>query len=161
MVTAFFDGACAPNNPGGALGFGCIINEDGKRIMEYAGFVDFNNANSSNVAEYIAFENIIDWLLENGYNDDEIIISGDSKMVVMQMNKRWGIRDGYYVLTAWRCKEKIKEFSNLRVRWIPRDLNQEADALSNKEFLKRGIKLFEKKFGNKKNTIFAASVVKH
>lgn len=145
MVTAFFDGACAPYNPKGAMGLGCIINEDKKRIMEYAGFVDFDYCNSSNVAEYLAFENIIDWLLENGYHDDEILIMGDSRMVVMQMNRRWGINDGYYVQVAWRCKEKLKEFSNLKIQWIPREHNRQADALSNQEFLKRGIKLFEKK----------------
>lgn len=143
IIKCWFDGACAPINPKGHLGIGCYIKENEKIIFEYAGYVEASNETSNNVAEYLAFENVIDWLLENGCQDDDITIFGDSKLVVNQMNKWWRIKEGVYVEHAARCIEKIDDFSNLKIRWISRDYNDYADNLSNEQLRKKGIKKFD------------------
>lgn len=141
MIRAYFDGACAPFNPSGHMGIGCFIEDhDGTRIFEYFGYVDKNPKNSNNVAEYMAIENCIDFIIENGYQEDEITFYGDSKLVIMQMNKKWRIKEGRYVHVAQRCFNKSKSIKNSYFKWIPRELNSEADRLSNIELLKRGIK---------------------
>lgn len=140
MIKVFFDGSCFPKNPCGHMGIGTVIYEDDKKIFEYAGFVEQSIENSNNVAEYIAFENALDYILENGLQDETINCCGDSKLVVNQMLGKWAIKEGRYVKYALRCKEKVAQLSKFKIRWISREFNQEADYLSNVEMVKRGYK---------------------
>lgn len=139
MITAFFDGACAPINPKGHIGFGCLVKEDNKVVYEYGGYLEANENNSNNVAEYLALENVLDFLLENGMQDEKITVYGDSKLAVMQMNKRWRIKGGRYFETAISCKEKTNNFSKIIFKWIPREENTDCDNLSKIMFKKLGI----------------------
>lgn len=130
MIKAYIDGACEPINPCGNMGFGVYIEEDGKEIYSWSGFVPANNENSNNVAEYIALENCLDYLLENGLQDELININTDSMLVCQQMNKRWKIKSGRYYPYAISCFEKVRHFNNLLIKWIPREQNTIADELS-------------------------------
>lgn len=150
-ITIFFDGACAPFNPGGHMGLGCVVQEGKQVVYEYAGYVEQNINNSNNVAEYLALENALDFVLENGYQDDTIFVRGDSKLVINQMIGSWNIKEGKYVDVALRCLEKKKQIKNIRFQWNLREFNKRADELSNVEFIKRGIKLFDKE------TVFTTS----
>ena len=140
MIKIFFDGSCYPSNPCGHMGIGTVIYEDDKKIFEYAGFVEQSIENSNNVAEYIAFENALDYILENGMQDEVINCCGDSKLVVNQMLGKWAIKEGRYVEYALRCKQKVAQLSKFKIRWISREFNKEADYLSNVEMIKRGYK---------------------
>ncbi len=73
--------------------------------------------------------------------DAEIRIFGDSKLVINQTFGTWKIKGGLYTPLAYRARELLEPFTNIRGEWIPRDLNGIADKLS-KEALKRaGVKL--------------------
>lgn len=141
-IIAFFAGACYPKNPCGHLGIGCYIKEKetDKIIFQYSGYVEASDSTSSNVAEYLAFENIIDWLLENGYHDDNITIHSNSSLLINQMKKIWAIKSGYYFEYAIRCLDKINEFSNLKIQFITSNKNQKADKLSKVRFKEMGLK---------------------
>lgn len=150
MITAYFDGACAPENPKGHMGFGCLVKEDNKIVYQYGGYVEKHESNSNNLAEYLALENVLDFLLENGYEDDNICIFGDSQLVIMQMMNKWKIKSGRYVETAKSCKAKVKVFDNIILKWIPREQNTECDELSKITFVKLGIADFSDKKRKKK-----------
>jgi ribonuclease HI len=139
MIQVFFDGACAPVNPGGHMGIGAAILEDGVVIHEISHFVEAKKQNSNNVAEYMAFVNALEVLKHENLDKEEIHMMGDSKLVVMQMNNKWKIKQGYYVEHAQKSKELLRSFTRTKISWIPRDNNFIADDLSKVEFKKRGI----------------------
>lgn len=143
-VTAFFDGACAPINPKGHLGIGCYVVYEDEVIFEYSGYEPASNKTSNNVAEYLAFEKVLEFLIREEMQDERIEIFGDSDLVVKQMNGVWRIKNGLYVEVAKRCLDYLNEFSDIVIKWIPREQNSQADLLSNVEFENRGIKKFEK-----------------
>lgn len=143
-VFIYFDGACAPINPCGHIGIGCYIEENGNRIFEYSGYLPATNENSNNVAEYMALENALDFILENGMQNEKIQVYGDSMLVIKQMNGIYKIKSGRYFETAIRCKAKVKNIEKILFDWIPREENELADKLSNSELIRRGVKLFKK-----------------
>lgn len=149
--TCFFDGACAPINPAGHMGIGAIIyNENGEVVFENSHYIEEAFENSNNVAEYIAFISVLEELIGIMKPNDQAEIFGDSQLVIAQMKGFWRIKEGRYVDYANEAKELLKSLKNVDVWWIPRGENTIADELSNKGFIERGIKLFEKKFGRKK-----------
>lgn len=129
-IKAQFDGSCGPTNPGGKMGFGVIIHDNYEEVYKWSGSSPEHEGNSNNVAEYIALENTLDFLIENGYAGEKVEIRGDSMLVVMQMNKRWKIKQGRYKETALRCLEKLSHFDNLKIIWVGRNDNSIADELS-------------------------------
>lgn len=148
-ITAYFDGACAPINPSGTMGMGAYILEQDTQIFSDSQMIEAQKGNSNNVAEYLALEMVLDFLLENGYNGENILVMGDSRLVINQMRGQWKISEGYYKEVALRCKDKVRYFTNIKFEWIPREKNTLADELSNKKLNEAGIKPFEKKQNNK------------
>jgi ribonuclease HI len=133
MIIAYFDGSCEPKNPGGAMGIGAIIYEDGKTLYAYSYGVPAKKENSNNVAEYMAFEAVLGYIQLENISGEQIHIYGDSKLVVQQMNNKWKIKEGRYVEYANRCKEllrELKQTNKINVTWIPRERNSKADELS-------------------------------
>jgi ribonuclease HI len=134
-IVCFFDGACEPRNPGGNMGLGAIIYIDKKEFSSYSEYIPANKNNSNNVAEYSSFKWLLETLLKEGMNEKIIHIYGDSKLVIMQMKGYWRIKFGFYVNTAKECKELLKSFKNVSLKWIPREENVYADQLSKGEMI--------------------------
>jgi ribonuclease HI len=71
----------------------------------------------------------LEWVSRHG-GDDEIVIKGDSRLVIHQMNGTWQVKSG-------TSKQFVPEIRSLlegrkaRFVWIPREQNAEADLLSN------------------------------
>lgn len=125
------DGSCEPVNPGGNLGWGFIIKKAGETIASYFDFREASPENSNNVAEYMALNDALLWLIKEKLNDQIILILSDSMLVVSQMNGWWRIKSGLYKEYALTCQGLIKNyFKNIRFQWIPREQNEEADKLS-------------------------------
>lgn len=131
-IVCFFDGATEPINPGGNMGVGAVIKRGDDILFEYSEYykADFNNSN--NVAEYMAFIAILDWFLDNEMNTFPIRIFGDSMLVIEQIAGHWRINEGRYVPYAIEAKDKFTYFTNCKLKWIPREQNEEADKLSKK-----------------------------
>ncbi len=130
-ITVYFDGSCFPNNPCGNMGFGYVVKQGKKNITEGFGGEDAHPDNSNNVAEYTALNQALAFLVLNGLSERHIFVMGDSKLVINQMIGEWRIKEGRYVKIAKETVALASYFPNIFFKWIPRELNQEADDLSN------------------------------
>jgi ribonuclease HI len=96
---------------------------------------------SNNVAEYAGLIAVLEWLIEHDLCDTEIIVMGDSKLVIEQMFGAWKIKNGRYTTLALRARELVSRFENIRGEWISRDLHDVADELSKAALKRAGVKL--------------------
>lgn len=130
IVSCFFDGSCEPYNPGGEMGFGAVIKSDGVLIAIFSDKIPKNETNTNNVAEYCSLKWVLNRLIELKLQDSPIIVYGDSSLVIHQMKGLWKIKKGYYKNHAEDCINLKRNFSQIAFKWIPRELNEEADSLS-------------------------------
>jgi ribonuclease HI len=151
-IRAFFDGCCEAINPGGHMGIGAIVYLNEEPIFEHAGYVPASPNNTNNVAEYMGFTEIIEFLIEqlteNKFSKGlQIDIRGDSNLVVNQMNGLWKIKSGYYTTYAREAKtrwEGLKLICKdhripLTLQWVPREQNNKADELSKKKMIENKV----------------------
>lgn len=135
----YFDGACEPRNPGGNMGLGAFVLNRAREYVfkhsEYITAASMNGKTSNNVAEYMALIAILNFLDKEKLHDQEIIICGDSMLAIEQMNLRWKINKGEYVPYAVKARTMARYFKNITFKWIPREKNKIADALSKKPML--------------------------
>ncbi len=148
-ITAYFDGACEPVNPGGYAGIGAIIFKDDEKLWEYSSLIDpkkVKGKTSNNLAEYLGFNSILEALILFKYQKKEIHIYSDSQLVTYQHSidprygKKWKMLKGIYLPHAFRAKELLVNFTNLKLHWIPREENSIADELSKRELKQAGVK---------------------
>jgi ribonuclease HI len=148
-ITAYFDGACEPVNPGGYASFGAVVFIDGKRVWECSRLFKpkpgKEKETSNNVAEYSGFLAILEYLMEQKLHTKEVLIHGDSKLVIYQnsMDPQWGvvwrIKKGFYKPLALKARKMFKKFPKAKLKWIPREENSIADELSKAELIKAGV----------------------
>jgi ribonuclease HI len=130
VIVAHFDGACDPN-PNGRASFGAIIRRDGRVIWQASEKVpDQGNGTSNNLAEYAGLVAVLRYLREAGLSDERILILGDSQLVIKQMFGSLGIKRGCYVPLARLAKMLLTHFPHIKGKWVPRESNTAADALS-------------------------------
>jgi ribonuclease HI len=131
---AWFDGACDVN-PGGTATFGIMVkDEEGTILVWEHGLVGKGNAMSNNVAEYAGVLQVLKYL--SSRPPGRVSIYGDSNLVISQLNGKWRIRKGLYLSTAIEAKELLAYLHScgweINFCWIPREQNEECDALSKK-----------------------------
>jgi len=129
MITIYFDGLCRPRNPGGVATYGYVIYQHGEKVKTGCGVVGSGAGMTNNVAEYSALKHAVEWVSRNSVKD-EIVIKGDSQLVIHQMNGTWRIKSE----TSKKFVPEIRgllEGRKTRFVWIPREQNAEADLLSN------------------------------
>jgi ribonuclease HI len=145
MIRAFFDGACEPMNPGGTIGFGAVIfDAAGREIWSASGMSrpeDGPGLTTSNLAEYAGLLAALWGLIELNCRSSAVEICGDSKLVIEQMTGRWALNDGAYASAAREAQQLIEQFRQIRFRWVPRQQNERADALSKAKITEAGIKI--------------------
>ncbi len=119
---AWFDGSCV-GNPG-ETGMGGIVDLGDRRleISERGGF------GTNNEAEYQALILVFEKALENGVENLEVM--GDSLLVVNQVDGRWRVSSENLQGLHRRATELKGRFVSCTLRWVKRDENREADALS-------------------------------
>ena len=132
---AWFDGACGPVNPGGTATYGVMIkDQDGSILVWEHGFVGKGSAMSNNVAEYAGVLQILKYLSTRP--PGRVTIHGDSNLVISQLNGKWRMRKGLYLSTAKEAKALLAHLHKcgwqINLCWIPREQNEECDALSKK-----------------------------
>jgi ribonuclease HI len=87
---------------------------------------------SSNVAEYKAFHSLLNYL-DSTVEGANILIIGDSMLVVNQMNGTQGIRKGAYKPFALSAREQLgisQTKNKFTIKWVYREQNSIADDLS-------------------------------
>ena len=129
MITIYFDGLCRPRNPGGVAAYGYVIYKDGRKVKSGKGVVGSGAGMTNNVAEYSALKHALEWAREH-CTEDEMVIKGDSQLVINQLNGTWQIKSE----TSKKYVPEIRRLLEGRKTsfiWIPRKQNAEADQLSN------------------------------
>jgi ribonuclease HI len=133
LIEVYFDGLCQPVNPGGIACYGFVVKSNGKTI--YSGYgvagAPFSKDSTNNVAEYTALVKALEWLISNKLASSRVEIKTDSQLVVNQL-------EGNYKVKAKRIIPLYKQvlllkakFSEIRIMWVPREKNREADRLTN------------------------------
>jgi ribonuclease HI len=87
---------------------------------------------SNNVAEYAGARRILKYL--STFSPGKAVIRGDAQLIVNQLEGKWRIKKGMYLPLAIETKELLAYLRGLGWQidfcWIPREQNEECDALS-------------------------------
>jgi ribonuclease HI len=155
-IQVYFDGLCQPYNPGGIACYAFVIltkkgqEQEHRQYSEYGLAAEpFSDSATNNMAEYTGIIKALEWLLEkNNYNNNQkIIIRGDSQLVISQINGKYKVSTVKIIPLYQKVKSLLSKFKDIKIEWIPRDKNKEADKLSNKayqEILESDPKLLQK-----------------
>ena len=125
MVRGFFDGA-SRGNPGEACAGAFLEDEAGTVLWECSQYLGIR---TNNEAEYEALLRLLEEARRRGVA--ELEVCGDSRLVVCQVNRQWKINLPHLrelAARAWELMEGMK----VTLRWVPREQNARADALSNR-----------------------------
>jgi ribonuclease HI len=129
----YFDGACKFNNQSTdkrKAGSGAVIFKDDIEIDSI-----INNLNTldiiltNNVAEYYALIIGLEKAIE--LNITDLIVKGDSLLVINQVNQKFKINSKHLLELYNQVILLKKKFNNISFQHIPRNLNKRADQLAN------------------------------
>lgn len=142
---AYFDGACEPYNPGGTASYGAVVFHNSEPVWKcseiYTPELGHERDTSNNIAEYAAFIALLEWFADQNLFDADILIHGDSQLVIQQMFGDWKIKNGLYAPLALEARKLVAQFKNIRGEWIRRDRNTIADELSKDALKQAGVRL--------------------
>lgn len=123
IYTAGFDGSAIPN-PGEMKIGGWVKDPNGKVIYQ---FTIPMGQGTNNEAEYHAFIKLL--RVVNSLDIKNISITGDSALVVNQINKKWKVKNER-IKTLWIIATSLLEGINWSLKHVVRKYNSEADLLS-------------------------------
>lgn len=135
-IRCWFDGACGPESPGGHAGYGAIVRRDGETLFAEAGYVGHGPTMTCNVAEYAGVIAVLRYLVSHNFL--KATIYGDSDLVIKQLNRKWKAKRGLYLPYYRKAIELRLKLPDVELKWIKRDFNEEADALSKEAITKGG-----------------------
>ena len=125
MITAYFDGG-ARSNPGPA-GYGVyIVDDDGNVLAELSGSLG-NTTN--NIAEYNGLIAALQWAVD--HNLSAITIKGDSLLIVEQMRGNYKVKNEGLRPLHMKARMLVMQIGDVKFEHVRRELNKEADRLSN------------------------------
>lgn len=94
----------------------------------------FSNDSTNNVAEYTALIKALEWLQAQPEKNQPVKILSDSQLVVNQLNGKFKIK-APRIIPLYRRAIALKEaFDDIRISWVPREENKEADSLTNRAY---------------------------
>jgi ribonuclease HI len=127
MYTLYFDGA-SRSNPGPASYGGVIYNENDEEVFTYKKYI---GKQTNNVAEYMGCFHGVQACVQEGIKN--VIIYGDSKLVVEQVNGRWKVKSPNIKPIYDEIKKVLatKPFDSIEFKHVRRNNNKRADELAN------------------------------
>ncbi len=130
MIQVFCDGLCEPRNPGGVATWGYVIYRGGQRLAADSGVVGQGRGMTNNVAEYTAVIEAMRRLLDTHIQGEQVVVKTDSQLVVHQLTGQWAVKAPTLRPLYRQAARLSRQLGRVRFRWIPREQNEEADALS-------------------------------
>lgn len=125
MITAYIDGG-ARGNPGPA-GYGVRIEDaDGELVAELHGGL---GVATNNVAEYNGLLAALRWAAAHGERD--VLVRADSELLVRQMRGEYKVKHPGLQPLYVQARLLVMELGNVRFEHVRREMNKEADRLSN------------------------------
>lgn len=121
----YTDGA-ARGNPGPAA-IGIVLADMHGTVVDERGETLGNKTN--NEAEYQALLRGLG--LAKKHHADEIEIRADSELLVMQLKGNYRVKAANLKPLYAQAQRALKEFAQVEIRHIPRELNRRADSLAN------------------------------
>uniref|UniRef100_A0A6C0AEV7 RNase H type-1 domain-containing protein n=1 Tax=viral metagenome TaxID=1070528 RepID=A0A6C0AEV7_9ZZZZ len=118
-----FDGSCY-GNPGPS-GSGSVLFQNDIEIWSLSYYIGSENTN--NYAEYTGLLKGLKYLNKKGI--DDVLIRGDSMLVINQMTGKWQCKSNNLIQLFERCKKYNKD--TYKYEYIPREKNKRADQLAN------------------------------
>jgi len=91
---------------------------------------------TNNVAKYTALIRALEWLLANNYQNEKIIVRGDSHLVIRQIERRFKVKATNIIPLYRDAISLISKFKHIQFELIPREQNKEADKLANYAYTK-------------------------
>lgn len=129
-----FDGAADPN-PGPACGAAALFKTDnGSTWKPFVEGGVYNRHWTNNQAEYEGMILGLRFAQERGIK--EILIEGDSALVISQTTKEWKVRDPKMQEKQNEVQDLLNHFTFVAARHMYRNFNQYADALSKEGVVK-------------------------
>ena len=120
-----FDGLAEPN-PGEASGGAIIYSPSREPIYETGEYIQYA---TNNVAEYTGLIIGLRLALEKGLT--KILVEGDSQLVIFQIQGKWKVKNENIQKYYKQAVELVSQFDFIAIRHIRRDLNKEADRITN------------------------------
>ncbi|HVR83527.1 MAG TPA: ribonuclease HI family protein, partial [Planctomycetota bacterium] len=80
--------------------------------------------------EYTGLLKALEWLIAHKIKD-EVIVRGDSDLVIKQVNGEYKVKSALLAPLHGRVKELAGDLPNVRFEWIQRERNADADLLTN------------------------------
>ena len=130
---ANFDGGCHESQMSDHGKIGVVITKpDGEIVREISATIHAKVV-SCNVCEHTGAAVALETLIGIAKKGSVVLVQGDSKLVINQLARRWKVKKGFYVDAYQRGSKALQRLTDLGVRvvlrWIPRELNEAADAL--------------------------------
>jgi ribonuclease HI len=114
----------------GVMCYGWVILRDRTVVARgHGGYMRARDA-SSNVAEYLGLIEGLEALLDMGGEKELVVISGDAKSVIEQMQGVASVSAASIRPLYRRARRLYAKFSRAYWNWTPRRHNHEADALT-------------------------------
>jgi len=123
----YFDGA-SRGNPGPAAVGWVIVTDDG---IAAEGSDRIGRA-TNNQAEYAALIAALEAATDYGFA--ELVIKGDSQLIVKQVRGEWDANDPTLREKRVRVRELLRRFEEWSLDHVPREINDRADELANEAF---------------------------
>lgn len=130
-VTLYFDGG-SKGNPGRTAGGWCIDDSDGNEIAHGWHYVGPHSTN--NEGEYHGLLGGLMFLKKEGFGGN-VLVRGDSKLVIEQAQGRWKCRAENLRPLLERVTELMRGMRGVSFEHIPRAQNSRADGFANQGML--------------------------
>lgn len=124
-VIAYSDGASRGNPGPSAIGFR-VLAPDGAELLAEGRRIGIA---TNNVAEYRGVIAVLERIRDLGIREVELRL--DSELIVEQLNGRYRVRQPKLAALKREVDRLGREFQELRVVHVNRELNREADKLAN------------------------------
>ena len=124
MIKVYTD-AAVNGNPGD-VGLGVLVLKDGEQIPFK---IPVEEKMDNHLAEFTAIDWALGWLLEEGVQEELIFMHTDSKVTADAISKRYTKKESNRIILK-EIQNKLKDFSQLFVKWIPESENRGADQLA-------------------------------
>lgn len=131
MIKMFIDGSANPKKKISGVGILLIESKEQIQISEKLDGV-FDN----HVAEILALDYALDYLLKKNKENELIFCHSDSKMLVDAVEKRYSRKENHQIHLQTIFKQ-LESFSQFYLKWIPEKDNSGADHLARKGMNKK------------------------
>ena len=124
MIKVYTD-AAVNGNPGD-VGLGVLVLKDGEQKPFK---ISVEEKMDNHLAEFTAIDWALGWLLEEGAQEELIFMHTDSKVTDDAIEKNYTKKEANRIVLK-EIQNKLKDFSQLFVKWVPESENRGADQLA-------------------------------